>query len=107
MIAPHGLTDTPRPRSPFTHKLRHVVRVLALGAATFCAASSITGRAGSIAAVVGAVLGVILGEIIGRRRMRLWLVAVVAVAFGLLGVWLGSMTRRSWSMRVPNWRTKG
>jgi transglutaminase-like putative cysteine protease len=77
-------------RGPFTHKLRHPLRVLALGTAAFCAASTVTGRAGSIAAVVGTALGVVTGEILGRRRLRMWLVTVVALALGLFGWWLGS-----------------
>lgn len=78
------------PKGPFTHKLRHPVRILALGTAAFCAASTVTGRAGSIAAIVGTACGVVLGEIIGRRRLRLWLVSVIGLVLGLLGWWLGS-----------------
>jgi transglutaminase-like putative cysteine protease/uncharacterized membrane protein YgcG len=73
-----------------THKLRHPLRILALGAAVYCAAGALTGTAGSIAAVVGTALGVVLGEILGRRRLRLWIVAIAAIALAVVGVWLGS-----------------
>jgi transglutaminase-like putative cysteine protease len=77
-----------------THKLRHPMRLLALGAAAYCAVGALTGTAGTVSAVVAALLGVVAGEILGRRRLRLWVIALGALLLALLGIWIGVSSTR-------------